>query len=128
MKKIALYAVATALVMGLCFTSTSFANDKGDADMTLVSAKAKKSAIFPHAAHQARMDCGSCHHGKDDHGKQVPYVEGQAIGKCESCHNDAGMTNKKLASFKDVGHASCKECHKKTDRKLAKCGVCHPKK
>lgn len=127
MKKIALYAVATALVMGFCFTATSFANDKGPADMTLVSAAGKKPAVFPHAEHQSRLACGDCHHSKDADGKQVAYVEGQKIEKCEACHNDS-MTDKKLNSYKGVGHANCKECHKKADKKLAKCGVCHPKK
>lgn len=133
MKKIALYAVATALVMGLCFTATSFAADKGAAEMTLVStidaAKKAKPAIFPHAKHQEKLACADCHHGKDDAGKQVAYTEGMKIEKCESCHNKAaGMTNKKLATFKGAAHANCKTCHKKTDKALAKCGVCHPKK
>lgn len=132
MKKIALYAVATGLVMGLCFTTTSFANDKGPAEMELVStidaAKKPKPATFPHAAHQERLACADCHHGKAD-GKQVPYVEGQKIEKCESCHNKAaGVSNKKVSTFKGAGHALCKTCHKKADKALAKCGVCHPKK
>jgi len=133
MKKIALYAVSTALVMGLAFTGASFANDdKGPADMTLTStidaAKKAKPAIFPHGEHQGRLECGECHHSKDADGKQVPYVAGQKIEKCESCHNKAAGMPKKLTTFKEAAHAKCKACHKKNDKKLAKCTTCHPKK
>ncbi len=132
MKKIALYAVATALVMGLCFTGSAFANaDKGPAEITLVStidaAKKAKPSIFPHAKHQETLACADCHHSGTV-GAQVAYVEGQEIGKCESCHNKAAGMPKKLSTFKDAAHANCKGCHKKTDKALAKCGVCHPKK
>ena len=133
MKRIVLYAVSTALVLGLAFTGTSFANDdKGPAEMTLTStvnpAKKAKPALFPHAKHQERLKCAECHHSKDADGKQVAYVEGQKIEKCESCHNKAAGMPKKLTTFKEAAHANCKACHKKTDKKLAKCGVCHPKK
>ena len=133
MKRIALYAVATALVMGLAFTGASFANDdKGPTEMTLKStvdpAKKAKPALFPHAKHQEKLKCGECHHSKDAAGKQTPYVEGMKIQKCESCHNKAAGMPKKLTTFKDAAHARCKACHKKTDKKLAKCNVCHPKK
>lgn len=133
MKRIALYAVATALVMGFAFTGASFANDaKGPAEMTLTStvdpAKKAKPALFPHAKHQEKLKCGECHHSKDDAGKQTAYVEGMKIQKCESCHNKAAGMPKKLTTFKEAAHANCKSCHKKTDKKLAKCNVCHPKK
>jgi Class III cytochrome C family len=133
MKKIALYAVAATLVMGLAFTGASFAtDDKGPAEMTLTStidpAKKAKPATFPHAQHQEKLKCGDCHHAKDADGKQVPYVEGQKVEKCESCHNKAAGMPKKLTTFKEAAHANCKACHKKTDKKLAKCTVCHPKK
>ncbi len=133
MKRLALYAVSTALVMGVAFTGTSFAeDDKGPADMTLTStidpAKKAKPAIFPHGKHQETLECGDCHHSKDADGKQVAYVAGQKIEKCESCHNKAAGMPKKLTTFKEAAHANCKACHKKTDKKLAKCTVCHPKK
>ncbi len=133
MKKIALYAVATALVMGLAFTGASFATDeKGPAELTLTStvdpAKKAKPAVFPHAKHQEKLKCAECHHSKGADGKQVAYVEGQKIEKCESCHNKAAGMPKKLTTFKEAAHANCKSCHKKTDKALAKCGVCHPKK
>ncbi len=133
MKKITLYAAATALTLGLCFTGISFANDdKGPAEITLTStvdpAKKAKPAIFPHAKHQEKLECGECHHSKGDDGKQVAYVAGQKIEKCETCHNKAAGMPDKLTTFKDAAHQNCKECHKKTDKKLAKCDVCHPKK
>ncbi|AGF78858.1 class III cytochrome C family protein [Desulfocapsa sulfexigens DSM 10523] len=133
MKKVTLIAAATALVLGLCFTGASFANDaNGPAEITLEStidkAKKAKPAVFPHAKHQEKLTCGDCHHSKDADGKQVAYVEGQKIEKCESCHNKAAGMPDKLSTFKDAAHANCKECHKKTDKALAKCTVCHPKK
>ncbi len=131
MKKVTL--IAAALILGLCFAGTSFAEaDKGPADITLEStidkAKVAKSAIFPHAKHQETLTCGDCHHSKDAAGKQVAYVDGQKVEKCESCHNKAAGMPKKLTTFKEAAHANCKACHKKTDKKLAKCTVCHPKK
>ncbi len=132
MKKCTLFAIGAALALGLCFAGTGItADEKGPAEMTLVStidkAKKPKSAIFPHAAHQEKLTCADCHHGKDADGKMVPYAEGQKIEKCESCHNKAAGMPKKLTTFKEAAHARCKSCHKKTDKKLAKCTVCHPK-
>ena len=133
MKKTTLFAVATALVLGLCFAGASFATiDKGPAEMTLEStidkAKKAKPAIFNHAKHQETLTCGDCHHSKDADGKQVAYVEGQKVEKCESCHNKAAGMPKKLTTFKEAAHANCKACHKAKDKNLAKCTVCHPKK
>lgn len=133
MKKATLIAAATALVLGLCFTGASFASDdKGPAELTLEStidkAKKAKPAIFPHAKHQEKFTCGDCHHSKDADGKQLAYVEGQKVEKCESCHNKAAGMPAKLTTFKEAAHANCKACHQKTDKALAKCTVCHPKK
>lgn len=134
MKKFTLYTVATAMVLGLCFTGAAIAQDKGPAEMTLEStidgAKKAKPALFPHAKHQETLACAECHHSKGDDGKQVAYTEGMKIEKCESCHNKAaGMPEElKISTFKDAAHANCKECHKAKDKELAKCDVCHPKK
>jgi len=105
------------------------AADKGPAEMTLTStidpADKPKPAKFPHAAHQGRLTCGDCHHGKGADGKRVAYSEGMKIGKCESCHNTkAGMPDK-LNTFKNAAHALCQDCHKKTKPALAVCTVCH---
>lgn len=131
MKKILACCAALAL-MGMVGFGVATASDKGPADMTLEStidkAKKPKPAIFPHAAHQDRLECGDCHHAKDDAGKQVAYAEGQKIEKCESCHNKGETMPKKLATYKGAAHALCKSCHAKTSKDLAKCGVCHPKK
>ena len=125
MKKSFIFGVALAFLSVSALAGIAMA-DNGPAEIHF---ETKKPVMFPHASHQARLECGACHHGKDDAGKQAAYVEGQAIAKCDTCHNkDAGMP-KKLASLKGVGHALCKTCHKETgDKKLTKCGVCHPKK
>lgn len=132
MKKGAIFAVATAMVLGLCFTGAAMAEDKGPAEMTLEStidkAKKPKPALFPHAKHQETLTCADCHHGKDADGKKVEYTEGMKIEKCESCHNKAAGMPKKLTTFKEAAHKNCKGCHKEKDKKLAKCDVCHPKK
>lgn len=133
MKKVTLYTMAAAMVIGLCFTGMSFANaDKGPAELTLQAtidaAKKAKPALFPHAKHQEKLTCADCHHSKGADGKQVAYTEGMKIEKCESCHNKSAGMPKKLSTFKDAAHTNCKGCHKATDKKLAKCGVCHPKK
>ena len=133
MKKTLLYAVATGMIFGLCFVGATIASaDNGPAEITLHStidgAKKAKPAVFPHAEHQARLKCAECHHSKGADGKQVAFVEGQKIEKCETCHNKSAGMPKKLSTFKDAAHNNCKGCHKKADKKLAKCGVCHPKK
>ena len=131
MKKVLICSVALAFI---CTTGLiSMANDdKGPAEITLTStidaAKKAKPSVFPHAKHQETLKCADCHHSKDADGKQVAYVEGQKIEKCESCHNKAAGMPKGLQTFKDAAHKNCKGCHKAKDKKLAKCGVCHPKK
>ncbi|MBU0484922.1 MAG: cytochrome c family protein [Proteobacteria bacterium] len=96
--------------------------DSGPAEMTLVTADAKKPATFPHKKHQDLMGCGECHHTKTDDGKQGPYVAGQEA-KCISCHSAKD-------EFKNNAHKRCKGCHKdgyngKTGP--TKCGDCHKK-
>ncbi|MBU0945650.1 MAG: cytochrome c family protein [Proteobacteria bacterium] len=135
MRKISTFAVATAMVFGLCFTGAAIAEvDKGGADLILEStidpAKKAKPAVFPHAKHQETLTCADCHHGQDAEGKQVAYTDDMKIEKCESCHNKAAGMPDKLKTFKDAGHANCKGCHKENapevDKK--KCEACHPKK
>lgn len=114
----------------------SLAADKGSAEFVLHStvdpAKKAKPAFFPHAVHQEKFDCATCHHGKDADGKQVAYKEGQKIEKCETCHNSKAGMDKKLDTFKEAAHARCKACHKalKKEGKEAgptKCNGCHKK-
>ena len=116
--------VSVFLLVGL-YAHLAVGADKGPADMVLQTTKDKasvpKSAIFPHALHQAAYACGTCHHTKKD-GKQSPYVEGMTIQKCEECHfSGSGMPSEdddakgivKLDSFKDAAHARCRACHNK---------------
>ena len=141
MKKIALYAVGTALVMGLAFTGASFAEtDKGPADIVMENpeskAKKPKPAVFPHAKHQEKLKCAECHHGKDDAGKQTPYVEGMKIEKCITCHTGNSLEGqvKGKSALHRAGHGNCKKCHTEMAKKdkalkdLKKCTTCHPKK
>ena len=130
MKKLILSGALIALCCAPCLLTTAMAADKGPAEITLestIDGKAKpKPAFFPHGEHQSRLECGTCHHGKDADGKQVPYVEGQKIEKCESCHNsnEAAMPAK-VKTFMKAAHAKCKTCHQKSDKKLARCTTCH---
>ncbi len=130
-KKSLILLVVTAFVMSLGLGVTMSMADNGPADITINadSKSAKpKPAQFPHAKHQEKNDCATCHH-IDDGGKQAPLAEGGAVAKCDSCHN-ADFANEKLRKWKDIGHGLCKDCHKKKKAEGAptKCGACHPKK
>jgi hypothetical protein len=129
MKKMVRYGV---LLLGCCAAGCAglaITADKGPAEITLEStldpASTPKPARFPHAAHQAQLECGVCHHGGSSYGAQVAYFEGQKIHKCEDCHNSAHGMNEKVDTFKKVAHVLCIDCHKKTKPELAKCTVCH---
>lgn len=131
------FVLATAVLFTcLLFSGVSHAGDKGPAEMVLHStvdpAKKAKLAFFPHAEHQQRFDCATCHHSKDDKGQQIAFVEDQKIETCDTCHNTKSGINKKLNTFKKAAHARCKACHKalKKEGKEAgptKCKGCHRK-
>jgi predicted CXXCH cytochrome family protein len=130
MNKILLYGVLLACCSALAFTGLAGATaDKGPEEMTLEStidpAKTPRPSQFPHGAHQALMDCTTCHHGADAEGNRIEYTEGLGIEKCESCHNSSASMPDKLGTFKDAAHALCVDCHRTTDKELAKCNVCH---
>jgi len=140
LKKILACSVVTLFV--LVSSASCFASDAGPADITMVGEKSKKPkpAIFPHKAHQDKLECGECHHGMAD-GKQVAYAEGQEVAKCESCHNKEVLAGKKMGklkldTIKGAGHGNCLACHKKLAKenpelkakKIDKCAACHPKK
>ena len=103
--------LAAGAILAVCCTvgwaPAALAADKGPAEIILQStidpAKTPKPATFPHGAHQARLECKTCHNTKA-----------------------AGMPEK-LNTFKGAGHALCQDCHKKTKPELAKCSVCHKK-
>lgn len=130
MKKQLIYGIVLACccVVG-CIGLASATAEKGPDEMILEStidpAKAPKPAIFPHGTHQARMECGTCHHGVDADGNRIEYTEGLGIEKCESCHNSTAAMPKTLSTFKNAAHAQCIGCHRDTDKELAKCTVCH---
>ena len=139
-RKLLIAIVAAAFVAG-GLVSASFAADKGPAEITLHTEGKKgtfANAFFPHAAHQAKFKCGTCHHGMKD-GKQVPYTEGQKIQACTDCHNKKVMAGKKagkehLDTLKGAAHARCRTCHdeeaaKNPDlKKIKSCKNCHRKK
>lgn len=121
--------VVAAFVMSLGLGVTLSLADNGPAEIIL-NADGKKPATFPHAAHQAKNDCGTCHHYQDDAGARVPCGDDSLdkISKCDSCHN-ADFPNEKLRAWKDIGHGLCKDCHTKMKDAGAptKCGDCHKK-
>jgi len=130
-KKSLVLLVVTALTLSLALAvSMSFAEvDKGSAEI-IMGADGKKPATFPHAAHQERNECGTCHHYADDSGAQVACMDDtlDKIQKCDTCHN-ADFANEKLRTWKDIGHGLCKDCHTKmkADGAPTKCGDCHKK-
>ena len=122
--------VVSALTLSLALAvSVSFAEqDKGEAEIIL-NADGKKPATFPHAAHQEKNSCDTCHHYVDEAGNQAPCDDGSdPIAKCDTCHN-ADFANEKLRTWKDIGHALCKACHTKMKDAGAptKCNDCHKK-
>lgn len=139
-KVLACSAVAMFVLCGSVISSMA-TTDAGPAEITIVDSKSAKPkpAQFPHKKHQDAFACAECHHGMAD-GKQVAYTEGMEIQKCETCHTGdtlAGkMTGKlKLDTIKGAGHGNCLACHKEMakkdaalkERKIDKCGTCHPK-
>jgi len=103
MKKVLIYSVAVAFLCVAGFATISTAgDDKGEAEYTLTTAKAKKPVLFPHAAHQERIEC-------------------------DKCHKDANFPATADSWTKDAGHALCKDCHK-ANGATTKCSSCHVKK
>lgn len=75
-----------------------------------------RRAFYPHAKHQERYYCSTCHHTADNEGKQALYNDDMKIEKCETCHNKSAIYKgmpKRLATFKEVAHLRCKGCHRK---------------
>jgi predicted CXXCH cytochrome family protein len=134
-KKSLVLLVVSALTLSLALAvSVSFAEqDKGPAEITLNAdskSEKPKPALFPHAKHQEKNSCDTCHHYVDEAGNQAPCDDGSdPIAKCDTCHN-ADFANEKLRTWKDIGHGLCKACHTKmkADGAPTKCGACHPKK
>ena len=131
MKKLLMYSAVLCCSCIVGLVGVVVAADKGPVEITLQAtvdpAATPKPAQFSHAAHQAKFECGICHHGKGEDGKRITYVEGQKIEKCETCHNSKASMPEKVNTFKNAAHALCQDCHKKNKPELAKCGVCHKK-
>lgn len=131
MKKVLLFRAILCCCCAVGLVGTAGATDQGPAEMTLQAtvdpAATPKPAPFPHGAHQERMACGSCHHGKDADDKKIDYAEGQKIEKCEICHHRKASMPEKINTYKNAAHALCQDCHKKTKPELAKCSICHRK-
>lgn len=128
-KRIITTITACGIALTIATGTTFAATDQGPASMILKTAKVKKPATFPHALHQKSLACETCHHGKDEAGKQRPLLAEEAKAKCVTCHNST-MANKKINSFKKAAHARCKTCHKtmkKAGQKTGptKCNGCH---
>ena len=126
-------ALVCSVFMVLCcipvFAGEATVIGKNDSEFVLRStidpAKPAKPAYFPHAAHQARLECKTCHHSRTAEGKRLSYAEGQTIAKCESCHNSKTNMQERIATFKNAAHTLCQGCHRKNNPDLVKCIVCH---
>ena len=102
MKKTVICSVAFALVFGFAVASNAGAGsaDKGPAEITLKTAAAKKPSVFPHAKHQAKMECDVCHKSADfPADKKWDMKKGHAL--CQGCHK-----------AKNQGPTKCDGCHK----------------
>lgn len=145
LKKFLVGSVISMFIMGGAVISSMATdeNKSGPEDITITDATSSKPkpAQFPHKMHQDKFECGECHHGMGDDGKQVPYTEDMEIQECAACHNSDTLGGKmkdklKLDTLKGAGHGNCLECHKKMaaedpklkEKKIDKCSACHPKK
>ena len=131
MNKMLVCVIMLAFCCLLSFSHVARGAEKGPAELMLQStmdpAKTPKPATFPHGAHQARLECKTCHHSIGPSGKRIPYAEGQKIEKCETCHNSKSSMPEKIKSFKNAAHVLCQECHRKNKPELVKCTTCHKK-
>jgi predicted CXXCH cytochrome family protein len=129
-KSLVLFVVSTlVLSLAVVVSLSAEERDKGPAELTLQTEAAKKPALFPHAKHQEKNSCDTCHHYVDASGNKAPCDDGSdPIQKCESCHNSS-FGNEELNSFKKIAHKLCKGCHTKNKDAGAptKCAGCHPK-
>ena len=116
------FFLCICLAASILSVSPSFASEKGPAELILQSTidpanpNKPKLAYFPHAKHQEKYYCSTCHHSTDKNGKKIPYDDGMEIAKCESSHNKAatyrGMPAE-FSPFKNIAHKRCKGCHRK---------------
>lgn len=120
MKKLVTLLLIVSFVSGAALFA--IAQDKGPEVIEFKVKKMGNSLItFPHADHQTRAECVTCHHqGLDDPTKM----------KCTSCHG----VDKKIPSLKKAYHdkkkSPCMVCHKaekSNPNAPQKCKDCHKK-
>ncbi len=131
MRKTLICGVFLAFCCAPCSLGKATGGERGASELILEStidtAKPPRPAYFPHGAHQVRLECKTCHHGKTAEGKRLSYFEGLKVEKCESCHNSKAGMPEKLSTFKNAAHTLCQGCHRKNNSELVKCTVCHKK-
>ncbi|NPA94913.1 MAG: cytochrome c3 family protein [Thermodesulfobacteria bacterium] len=121
MRSARIVSVLMALLFGIAVAGIAVAGE-GPAEIVL---KAKKGDVhFTHHKHQAKFQCGECHHGPD----HSAYKPGMKIQTCDKCHTK-DFQNKKLNSVMKAMHTNCRGCHKehKADGAPTKCSGCHKK-
>ena len=81
-------------------------------------------ALFVHDAHNEKAgieECETCHHGKDDQGRQDPS-DMSAGTPCAECHAvDARGSTPLMRAY----HQQCITCHTQKDVGPTHCGGCH---
>ena len=91
----------SALILAclLMFLNTSAHASAPPDEITLKTDTGKKPAVFPHAKHQGK-------------------------NACDTCHKDANFPADKNWDMKK-GHALCLGCHKAKNQGAVKCDGCH---
>jgi len=118
MSKKSVVSVLMALLFGLAVAGFATAGEGPE----VITLKAKKGDVtFHHHKHQAKFQCGECHHGPG----HSEYKAGMKIETCDKCHNK-DFKNKKLNKVMKAMHTNCKGCHKEKGGPT-KCNDCHKK-
>ena len=121
MSRTRIFSILIALVFAFAVGGVALA---GEGPETIVLKAKKGDVTFAHHKHQAKAQCGECHHGPD----HSAYKAGMKIETCDKCHNK-DFANKKLNSVMKAMHKNCKDCHKehKAENAPTKCNGCHKK-
>lgn len=134
MRKLRLSWVIAGLVLFLC-VGVGVALAAGPPDeVTIADCQSKQAPVkFPHKAHVAVTECGTCHHTQKD----LKADSTVAVQKCGSCHvtPEKAETPKcaEMSMTKNPYHITCIGCHKQQATKdpatkaPTKCQNCHPK-
>ena len=121
MKKLVTLLMIVSFVVGGALIA--FAQDKGPAVIELTAKKMGNTVItFPHADHQSRAECITCHHKGTDNPEKM---------KCSSCHGVDKSVPKLKKAYHSKKKSPCVTCHKAEKGKSKapqKCKDCHKKK